>query len=143
MIDVEATINIDRPVGEVFAYVQDENNIPKWDPDLLKATKTSSGLIGKGTTYHLDIKPFMGETKGSGEVVAYEPNRRIELQFVIGKLKPHVFHLFEPAGSGTKFTRRVEMQPSGFMRLMSPLMRSMMKKKNVAYLSTLKRLVES
>ncbi len=143
MIDVEVTTTIERPVGQVFAFVQDENNIPKWDPDLLKVAKTSQGPIGKGSTFHLDIKPFMGETQGSGEVVAYEPDRRIELQFVMGKLKPHVFHLFEPAGSGTRFTRRVVMQPSGFMRLMTPLMRSMMRKKNVQYLATLKRLLEA
>src|SRR5262245_62822038 len=96
MINVEVSTTILRPVEHVFAFVQDENNIPKWDPDLLKATKTSAGPTGKGTTFHLDIKPFMGETQGSGEVIGYEPNRRIELQFVMGKLKPHVFHLFEP-----------------------------------------------
>jgi uncharacterized protein YndB with AHSA1/START domain len=122
--------------------VKDENNIPKWDPDLLKATKTSEGPVGKGTTYRLDIKPFMGETQGAGEVVAYEPDQRIELQFSMGKMKPHVFHLFEPAGNGTKFTRRIEMQISGFMRLMEPLMGPMLRKKNAGYLATLKKLIE-
>ena len=127
----------------MFSFIQDENNIPKWDPDLLKATKTSAGPTGKGTTFHLAIKPFMGETEGSGEVVAYEPDRRIELRFVMGKLKPHVFHLFEPAGTGTKFTRRVVLEVSGFMRLMAPLMGPMLRKKNVGYLATLKKLIET
>lgn len=142
MINVEVSTTIEKPVSEVFAFVRDEHNIPKWDPDLLTVTKTSDGPIGKGTTFNLEIKPFMGETEGHGEVLAYEQDQRIELQFVMGKLSPHVFHLFEPAAGGTRFTRRVEMQPTGVMRLMSPLMGPMMRKRNVTYLATLKQLVE-
>jgi hypothetical protein len=35
------------------------------------------------------------------------------------------------------------MQPSGVLRMMSPLLAPMMRKRNVKYLETLKRLVES
>jgi uncharacterized protein YndB with AHSA1/START domain len=66
LIKVEVSTTIDRPVEEVFRFVEDETNIPKWDNDLLKATKTSDGPIGPGTTFHLDIKPFMGATEGDG-----------------------------------------------------------------------------
>jgi uncharacterized protein YndB with AHSA1/START domain len=143
MINVEVSTTIDKPVPEVFAFVEDETNIPRWDPDLVKATRTSAGSTGPGTTFDLEIKPFMGETKGRGEVVAYEPNRLIELQFVMGRLNPHVSHIFQPADGGTRFTRRVKMQPSGVLRMMSPLLAPMMRKRNVKYLETLKRLVES
>ena len=143
MVAVEVDVEIQRPVPDVFAFVEEGANMPAWDSDLLKATMTSDGPIGVGSTFHLDIKPFMGETEGTGQIVAYEANKRIELQFVMGKLKPHVFHLFEAAGGGTTFTRRVVMELSGFMRLMSPLMRPMLRKKNVQYLATLKQLVET
>ena len=143
MINVEASTTIDRPLRQVFEFVQDENNIPTWDPDLLRVTKTSDGPIGVGTTFRLDIKPFMGETQGSGQVVAYEAERRIELQFVMGKLEPHVTHSFEPAGNGTKFTRHVVMELPGLMKLMTPLIGPMLRKKNVGYLATLKRLIET
>jgi Polyketide cyclase / dehydrase and lipid transport len=68
LIRVEVSTTIDRPVEQVFRFVEDEANIPKWDSDLLKATKTSDGPIGAGTTFHLDIKPFMGATEGDGRV---------------------------------------------------------------------------
>jgi uncharacterized protein YndB with AHSA1/START domain len=143
LINVEVSTTIDKPVAEVFAFVQDERNIPRWDPDLLKATKVSDGPIGVGTKFHLQIKPFLGQTEGHGEVVAYEPQRRIELQFAMGALSPHVSHLFEPTASGTRFTRRVEMRPGGFFRLLSPLLAPVIRRRNVNYLATLKQLVES
>lgn len=143
MFSVEVSVLIDRDLPEVFRFVQDEGNMPKWDADLFKATKTSPGKIGKGTTFHLDIKPFMGAKEGSGEVVAYEPNRRIELQFQMGRFSPHVYHLFEADNGGTRFTRRVVMEAPGIMRLMEPMMRANIRKRNVGYLEALKQLLEA
>lgn len=84
----------------------------------------------------------MGETEGTGEVIGYEPDKKIEFQFEMGKLRPHVWHLCEPQGAGTKFTRVVEIEPKGFMKLMAPMMGRMIKKRNVSYLTKLKSLLE-
>jgi uncharacterized protein YndB with AHSA1/START domain len=143
MISVEVSTTIDRPVDQVFRFVEDETNLPKWDPDLLKATRTSEGPTREGSTFHLDIKPFMGATEGEGRVLSHTPNERIEIQFDFGKMKPHVFHLFRAEGDSTHFTRRIEMAPEGFMKIMQPMMRRMMRKRNVDYLETLKELLES
>ncbi len=143
MVSVEVSTSIDRPVGEVFRFVENEDNIPKWDDDLIKATKTSEGPIRQGSTLHLDIKPFMGATEGDGRVLAHQPNEIIELQFDFGKLKPHVFHLFETQGHSTRFTRRVEIEPPGIMKLMQPMIKAQIRKRNVAYLAKLKSLIES
>jgi uncharacterized protein YndB with AHSA1/START domain len=143
MIDVSVNTSINRPVEEVFRFVEDGDNMPRWDPDLIRATKTSEGPMAVGTTFHLDIKPFMGETEGTGSVIAYEPNKLIELQWDMGKLKPHVYHIFTDDGARTTFTRRIHMDPSGVLRLMQPMMRRMIRKHNVQYLATLKRLIET
>jgi uncharacterized protein YndB with AHSA1/START domain len=145
MVSVEVSTEIDRSVHDVFLYVENEGNMPRWDADLITATKTSEGPTAVGTTIHLDIKPFMGATEGSGRVIGYEPDEKVELQFDMGRMKPHVWHLFEPSpsGTGTRFTRRVEIDPAGLMKLMAPMMRSMIRKRNVQYLSKLKELLES
>lgn len=142
VVNVEVSTTIDRPVDEVFQFVEDEANIPKWDDDLLTVTKTSDGPIGVGSTFHLDIKPFMGSSEGNGRVLNHRPNEVIELQFDFGKMKPHVFHMFEGQGSSTRFTRRVEIDPPGLMKLMQPMMKGMIRKRNVAYLQKLKQLLE-
>ena len=143
MFEVEVSTRIDRPVDEVFRFVEDEDNMAKWDSDLIKASKTSDGPMGEGTTFHLDVKPFMGVKDGDGSVLAYRPNEKIELLFDLRKMKSHVFHLFKSEGGSTTFTRRVELEPQGFLKLMQPMMKGMIKKRNVTYLATLKDLLES
>jgi uncharacterized protein YndB with AHSA1/START domain len=142
MIDVEVSTEINRPVSEVFEYVKDEVNIPKWDDDLIKATKTSDGETAVGSTFHLDIKPFMGVTSGEGKVVGFESNRLIELEWDFVKMKSHVFHKFESLGESTKFIRRVQVFPGGLMKLMQPMMKSQVRKRNGKHLATLKGLLE-
>jgi uncharacterized membrane protein len=52
MIEVDNTIRIDRPIAEVFAFLSDLENLPKWNYYVLKVTKLSNGPIGIGSVYH-------------------------------------------------------------------------------------------
>ena len=52
MLEFENTIYIDRPVDEVFAYLSDFENIPKWNYYVLEVRQRSESPIGVGTTYH-------------------------------------------------------------------------------------------
>lgn len=143
MVRVEVSTTIDRPTDQVFAFVEDEANIPKWDSDLIKSTKTSEGPTDVGTTFHLDIKPFMGVTEAEGSVVAYRENELIELLFDLKKMESHVSHIFRSGGNSTHFTRRVEVEPRGFLKFMQPMMKGMIRKRNNEFLATLKQLIES
>jgi uncharacterized membrane protein len=52
MLEFENTIRIDRPIDEVFAFLSDFENIPKWNYYVLKVRQVSESPIGMGTTYH-------------------------------------------------------------------------------------------
>lgn len=52
MIKFENTIRIDRPITEVFAFLSDLENIPKWNYYVLKVKKVSNGPVAIGTLYH-------------------------------------------------------------------------------------------
>lgn len=52
MIEFENTIQIQRPVGEVFAFLSDLENLPKWNYFVLQVEKVSDGPVGIGATYH-------------------------------------------------------------------------------------------
>jgi uncharacterized protein YndB with AHSA1/START domain len=51
MARMEQSVEINRPVEEVFAYATDIKNWPKWHETLLKAEQTSAGELGVGTTF--------------------------------------------------------------------------------------------
>ena len=52
MLEFENTVYIDRPVDEVFAFLSDFENIPKWNYYVLEVRQRSESPIGVGTTYH-------------------------------------------------------------------------------------------
>ncbi|MGH2809793.1 MAG: SRPBCC family protein, partial [Actinomycetota bacterium] len=132
MIEIEVSTEIRRPVEEVFEFVKEAENIPKWDHDLLKAEKTTDGPIDKGSRFHIEFEPFMGESQGDGEVIDFEPGRLIELQFHMGKMHPHMLQRFEAVNAGTRFTRLFRMEPEGVLKLAAPMMKRTIRKHNEA-----------
>ena len=52
MLEFENTIAIERPIDEVFAFLSDFENIPKWNYYVLEVRQLSESPIGIGTTYH-------------------------------------------------------------------------------------------
>jgi uncharacterized protein YndB with AHSA1/START domain len=142
MIDVARSITINRPVAEVFAYVSDASNEPAWHTDVLEARQTSEGPIGIGTTFLIRVKPSMGVSEGVTEVIGFDPNRRQVIRGEMGSMRPTITDLFEPADGGTKFTRRIQIEASGLMRLMLPLVRPMTGKIWTGFLANLKRVLE-
>ena len=52
MLEFENIVYIDRPIGEVFAFLSDFENIPKWNYYVLDVRQRSESPIGVGTTYH-------------------------------------------------------------------------------------------
>ncbi len=143
MVDRSDSIMIDRPVEEVFAYVTDVTNDPAWHTDVLEARKTSEGPIGMGTVWRSRFKPTMGISEGDMEVVGFEPNRTQVMRGQIGPMQPTLTYLLEPSDGGTKFTRRIEINVSGWMKIMQPMMGMMLPKQNRGFLANLKRVLES
>jgi hypothetical protein len=60
MARVEGEIIIARPVEEVFDFVADERNQPRYNPRMVRAEQVSSGPIGAATQFQTELKT-MGE----------------------------------------------------------------------------------
>jgi hypothetical protein len=63
MVLIEGAIVINRPVEEVFDFVADERNEPRYDLRMRRAEQISDGPIGVGTTLHASL--FTGVTHAS------------------------------------------------------------------------------
>ena len=74
MIAFETEVGIDRPVEEVFAYVSDPLNLPRWNSAVEAVGKTSAGEDGGASTYMMERK------LPTGRAVNERPTRaRLEL----------------------------------------------------------------
>ena len=143
MIDVTVAAKVDRPVDEVFAFVAEMENEPQWHTDIVKAERLTEGAVREGTNYRIEFRPRpMSPSEGTVEIVEFEPNRRIVSRADMGNMKPKVTNLFEAANGGTDVTRRIQVETSGLMGLMSPLMKGMVHRRNVEFLDNLRQLLE-
>jgi uncharacterized protein YndB with AHSA1/START domain len=139
---VERTIMIARPPADVFRYVADVRNDPTWHTDVLEV-RSSSDVVGVGTVFDVKVKPSMGVSEGTMTVSRFEPGELVEFRGRMGRMVPTVTNICEPDKGGTRVTRRVEIEPPGMMRAMTPLMKRMIGKSNEGFLANLKRLLEA
>ena len=68
---IKGRIVIARPVEEVFDFVADETNEPRYNEDMLSCDKVTPGPIGVGTRYEAHMKST-GAASMTVEVTGYE-----------------------------------------------------------------------
>lgn len=124
MIDQSHTVTIDRPVGEVFDFVAEPSNEPKWHFDVREVVRPKQGPISLGTTYEWVVR-FLGRKTYVGAVTAFEPNRLIEMTTHEGPVLPQLTHTFQAEGDRTVYTRRIRFETRGLFKAMEPLIKRM------------------
>ena len=142
MIKAERSIVIDRPIEEVFAYVTDQTNTPRWQAGLVEVRRLTDGPLRIGTK-HAFVRNFMGrKMEATNEYVAYEPGRLVTFRTTAGPVPVEASYLFEPTTGGTRLTSRVQMQAAGLFGLLEPVIAAGLRREMKAALPTLKALLE-
>ena len=144
MLNVNVSKVINRPAEDVFAFVANFENHPKWETDFQDVKKLSSMTSGVGTTYQCLLK-FPGQTAASKFVITeYELNHKIAyVGEPAGPATPKGSFEFEAVEGGTKVTSLPRPEFRGFFRLLEPMMTGYIRNNNVAHLNNLKRLLEA
>jgi uncharacterized membrane protein len=105
-------VGIDRPVAEVFAYVTDVRNVPKW-----QESAESAEWIEEGRRFR-ERRSFMGRSAEIElEVTALEPDHRFDVRAVKAPVEFAIHHSFERADGGTFVRVHGEAKLSGALRL--------------------------
>lgn len=143
MINVAVSIVINRPISDVFAFVANFENHPKWETDFQEVKRISSKPGGVGTTYQCVLK-FPGQTATSKfEITEYMLDQKIAYEGeVAGPAKPKGSFVFESVGDGTKVTALPRPEFRGLFRLLEPMIAGYIRKNNVTHLNNLKGLLE-
>ena len=72
MATFENTVMIRRPIEDVFAFLSDFENVPKWNYAIVETRKVSEGAVGVGTIYH-QVRSVPSRSEERFEVTAYNP----------------------------------------------------------------------
>ncbi len=142
MATIEVTAEIARPVHDVFAYMTDSNNRPKWDTNMVEMKQTSQGPKGVGTTYAGAYRMMGTQRAWTANLTHFEIDRQVGYSISSGSM--HVGQQFTLAESaaGTRVTYSADMQMTGFMRLFGPLMKWSVSSQTRANLRRLKAILE-
>ena len=139
---VEHEIVIERPVGEVFAYVAEPANAPEWQSGVLSTTKTTGEPMRAGVRWD-ETRAFLGRrVHGTLEATEYEPDRRFALRSVSGGVPIEIRHLFEPFDGGTRVRILAEGDPGRFGRLGGRFVRRAAERQLKGDFARLKRVLE-
>jgi len=142
MASFENTVIIRRPVEEVFSFLADFENVPRWNYAIVETTKVSPGPVGVGTTYR-QTRSVPRRSEEGFEVTAFEPPRRLEVQGQIGPFRARISYLLEPTGSGTRLRNAVDLGSSGLSTIVALPVTSRVKHAVAANLDTLKQLLDA
>jgi uncharacterized membrane protein len=120
MPDATNTIEIARPASEVFAFLADGTNNPRWRSAVTDVAHKSGE--GKGAIYEQGVKgPFGRRVPADYEITAYEPERLIAFRAIAGPVRPEGSFELEPVDGRTRVTFSLRAQPRGLAKLMTPM----------------------
>src|SRR5262245_4794070 len=141
----EGSTHIDRPIEEVFAFVADGENDPKFSPRVLEIAKASDGPPGVGTTYESTVKDAGMTTKRRFELTEFDPPNRIRWAERSKNLvtATHGGYDLTPDGDGTRLTIFNELEGHGFGKLLAPLAVRSARKEADAIAGRIKAAVEA
>jgi uncharacterized protein YndB with AHSA1/START domain len=122
VVRVEFTIEIHRPVVEVFEYLADVERLPEWQASAVESR--ADGSLAKGCRIS-ERRRFLGrEFETELEVTAYDPPERLTLRALDGPVRFTVDHRLEERDGATLLHFAGEAKPSGMLRLAGPAVES-------------------
>lgn len=143
MARAEASVVINRPVEEVFAFVANPQHDEQWESDISDVQQTSEGPIGVGSTYR-GVIHFLGQRiEWNSEVTQYQPSNRVDFKLAAGPLQLEETVTFEPVEGGTRVTVVYEGDPGGFFKLAAPVVVRMWQGQIEGNLGKLKEILEA
>lgn len=143
MIETSTSIEIDRPAADVFAFVSEFPNNPRWQRGQRECRWTSPPPLVVGSTYEQHARFLGRDLVNAFRVVELEPGRLVRFTSTAGTFPLTITRTVEPLGdSRARFTERVAGDPHGVYRIAEPLLRRLVKRSIKRDFPRLKTLLE-
>jgi dehydrogenase/reductase SDR family protein 12 len=79
-ISFEQSLEIQRPLSFVYAYLSDFSNTASWDPSVLQAQKTTPGPLQVGTHFDIQVKFAWAQISLNYHITDMRKDRYLELK---------------------------------------------------------------
>jgi uncharacterized protein YndB with AHSA1/START domain len=123
MVSARTSVEIDRPADDVFEFVAEFTNNPRWQRGMRCCRWTSEPPHGVGSTYEQQARFLGKDVRNSFRITALEPGRRVSFESTGGSFPIAVTRTVEPLGPGrSRFTEEVQGDAHGFYRVAEPVL---------------------
>ena len=119
MIAFETEIRIRRDVDDVFAFVAEPQNFPRWNSAVTAVR--ALGARGGVTTYAMERRLPAGHAVNELEVVAHEPPREFTIRTTSGPTPFRYAYRFSAEGDETLVRLDAQVDLGGIARLVPQL----------------------
>ena len=143
MIKSEKSTIINRPVEDVWNFISNVENMPKWDRGVLEARLTSEGPPGVGSTVQIRRQMLGRQRIANLRVSEYVPNNILAIQGMRGKMTAQTGFTFKPIEGGTRLTQTSEINLVGWWKLITPILIPMLERDGREDHANLKRILEA
>jgi uncharacterized protein YndB with AHSA1/START domain len=142
VITFETEVRIEQPIEEVFAYVSDPLNFPRWNSAVEAVRQTSHREDGVSSTFVMERELPSGRAVNQLEVVATEPPREFAVRATTGPTPFHYRYRFSSRNGGTILQLAAEVD-LGRAAFLGPVVRRAVRSGVDANLATLKTILET
>ena len=141
-MQTRSSIFIAAPVHEVFAFVADLTNQPRWQVGVISANVVGGGPIGVGSQVRVAAS-YQGRSGESDiEVTEYTPDERISFHTTV-PIRARGSYAVRPDGAGTRVSVSGSAQLEGAASLASGIAEKMIEREMKKSLERLKSILEN
>ena len=143
-VDVTTDIEIDRPRAEVASFASDPDNATTWYENIKSVDwkTTRPTTVGSQVAF---VATFLGRQMAyTYEVKELVPDERFVMRTAEGPFPMETTYAWQDTDSGgTRMTLRNRGEPSGFSKVVAPIMVLAMRRANRKDLRRLKTILEA
>ena len=144
MIRIEHSISVNRPRGEVFDFLTDVENLPKWQANLVQSVPISDGAVRAGFQFEETINVMMRKIRAVCTVTEIKPHERFAFEMRSdGPLDCDARFELQPVTGGTRLTLIGTARLKGIWRLLKPVVAAELRKETLVELMAMKDLLEA
>lgn len=142
MVRIEGETVIACPVEDVFDFVADERNEPKYNSHMSRVEKRTSGPIGKGTRWVATTESRGRSLDMAMEVTEYQRPNRLGSTTSMATAEIRGAVTFAPDPAGTRMGWSWELHPKGALRFLTPVIGWLGRRQEKEIWAGLKRYME-
>ena len=115
MVSVVRSVVVAQPAGEVFAWIADQENEPRWRLEVLSSEHAGGPRWGRGARYRQRVRPLARSFDTTVEVVGFELGRWLAFQERGRPSLVRWLYSVEPVAGGARITCAAMVDPARAM----------------------------